>query len=161
MSSKNWLDENVSKEISDYVYNIKIKVGNRSPLITNIKKLLEINYEEIETDLEHLPSILYFFESLLSDQKIVVSTLEYKYESSKSQFFSKMIEKAETDNIKLSVTMIKELVCSDENVLKTAVERIIEQQKLERLRAIVNCLVKKSEHLRSLAGFKREEKGRQ
>ena len=156
----NELDDYLKGEISDHIFRISMKVGNRSTLIKDVRPLLKIDFECLENELESLPAILFFYEALLAEQKSILATLDTRKEFIKSQLTSQIKNKAEEDDVRLSDAKMKNLISGDEKTLQITCEIIQEQRNFDRLRAVVNCLMRKSEHLRSLAGFKRDERTR-
>jgi hypothetical protein len=152
--------EDYKDEISNCIFQISMKVGNRTQLTKNVRPLLEIDFEKLENELEHLPPVLFFYEALLSEQKRTLATLEARKDLIKSKIASELNQKAEESDVKISDAKIRNLVMSDESVLRISCEIIQEQHGYDKLKAVVDCLIKKSEHLRSLAGFKRDERTR-
>jgi hypothetical protein len=153
-----WIKRNIEPGVADYLFNIRINLPNRTLFQRNVRPDLVIDFEDLERQLQELPEMLCFFDSLLAEQRAKVATLEAKKEAIKGDLTDEILDRSKREGVKFSVQAIKDITQADDRMMQTQAE-IIKETKIEhRLRAVVSALQRKSEHLRSLAGFKREEK---
>ena len=153
-----WIIDNVNQDIIEYLFNIRITLPTGQVVQRNVAADLTIDFDDLEKQLEETPEIISFFNMLLAEQTAVVAVLE----RNKSVLRGKIVEKATATakdyKTEFRITDIKMLCESDDQIVEVDMKLVLENKKRDKLKAVVDALVKKSEHLRSLAGFKRDEK---
>lgn len=152
-----WVSKNVTEEIAGYVFNIKLDLDKRTLFQRDVRPDLVIEFDSLEQQLAELPEMLCFFDQLLAEQRAKVATIEAGMEVAKATIIEGLLDSSKQHNIKLSVQTMNNIVYSDERMIVKQAELIRESKRENKLRAVVYALQRKSEHLRSLAGFKREE----
>lgn len=136
---------------------------------TDFMSELEIDYDLLEELLEKAPSQYAMWCFLLAEAECEMSFIERKIKRLRGLFAEAIIkdynEKAKqiSDRTgssvdKLPQWQIKELMESDDDINKEEVRYIIAKRNYIKIKGIVDSLRMKSEHLRSLAGFKRQER---
>jgi len=155
-----WIAKNVDPDVADYLFNLRVELPGRTVFQKDVRPDLRIDFDDLEEELAVLPEQLVFFDMLLAEQRAVVAVLEARKEAVRGQIVSTIQEKARLDGVKLSVQVIKDLALADERMIRVEAEIVNESRKEHKIRALVYALCRKSEHLRSLAGFKREEQRR-
>ena len=152
-----WVTKNIDKSVADYIFTLRVDLPNRTLFQRDVRPDLIIDYEDLIGQLTELPEMLAFFDSLLAEQKVQVAVLEAKREAVRGDLTSEIIENARHNNVKLSIPTIKDIVVGDDRMIQIQAEMILKIRTEHKLKSVVNALQRKSEHLRSLAGFKREE----
>jgi hypothetical protein len=153
-----WVSRHISPEIAEYIFNIRINLANRSLFQRDVRSDLTIDFDGLENQLAELPEMLCFFDQLLAEQRATVSVLEAEQEVTKATIINEIVERSRQQGIKTSVQVMNNIINGDDR-MTLLLARIIKEEKTEnKIRAVVNALQRKSDHLRSLAGFKREER---
>jgi len=104
------------------------------------------------------PEMLAFYDVVLAYQKANVETFERRAEYLKGVITRRLLKEAQAQQVNIRREDLKDLIESEEEINQTKARLILERCRENVLRAIVGSLKAKSENLRSLAGFKREEK---
>lgn len=152
-----WITRNIDPDLSEWLFNIRVKLKDRSLIQRDIRPDVKINYDDLERQLCEVPEMMVFWDLILAEIKAEVATLETRKEALRADIIDEIKQKAEESNVRVSVQIMRDLVNSDDRMLVNAAELIDMQKKEHQIKAIVNALYRKSESLRSLAGFKREE----
>jgi hypothetical protein len=150
--------ESVPKEIRDLLVTIRVKLPNRKVIKQDISPLVDISYDLLEKQLETTPSLYVFWGMIHAEQEMVVAAQELNLKKRTAEIADKMQDLARKDGLKeLRRSDIKDFVDMDEQVLKIRAKMVLEQKTLSKLNVVMDALKMKSEHLRSLSGFKRQE----
>lgn len=154
-----WIDTNIDKDVANYLFNItlnclpqKIGVYQR-----DVRPDLVISFEDLEKQLEETPEMLVFWDMLLASQKARRVTLERKREVLRGYLRRSMLKEAQTQDLRLRAEDLKEVINADKDLVNLEKQIINETYKEDIVRSVVRAIQMKAEHLRSLAGFKREE----
>lgn len=139
-------------DLIDYIINLKLKIDDKY-IKLNILVPLEINYNNIEEDLETISSIYGFWATIHSKYKSMVMQKETRFKSLKSKAAIRFREELHLSK----KTDIEYYVNAANQIRDFEIEIIKLQENLERLRVFIKSVEMKFEALRSLAGFKRQE----
>lgn len=155
-----WVQKNVAPEIAGYLFNIKItSLPQRIGVFQRDSTTdLEIDYDQLEGQLEETPQIIAFYDLLLAEQKAVVATLEREEEVLRGVIAEAILKDARDNNYEVRRSDLENLIEADDTLIRLAAKNILAVRNENRLKAIVNALNAKVDNLRSLAGFKRQEK---
>jgi hypothetical protein len=152
-----WFNENVSTEIADALIRISVKLADNKVVSRDFRPDLEVNYDQLEEQLSTIPSIYAYWAMVMSEQKMVVGILERKIKRRRAVVAQDIFRSSKQEGISLRGTDVKELIESDEKLEGLEAELLIAQKTSGKLWNIVEALRMKSEGLRSLAGFKKQE----
>jgi hypothetical protein len=155
-----WITKNIKKDIADYLFNIRLDcLPDRIGVYQrDIRPDLTIDFEMLEEQLQETQEMLAFWDQLLAEQKAKTAALLRKKEATRGYLVKSMLEEAKDAGVKLRSDDLKHLLCVDKNLIKLEIQIINETRKEDKVRSAVRAIQMKSEHLRSLSGFKREEK---
>lgn len=154
-----WIENNVKKELSSFLFNIKVDLPNHNRVIQrDCRPDLPIDFELLEEQLMETPEMLAFYDVVLAHQKVNVETLERRVEYLKGVITRRLLKEAQAQKVNIRREDLKDLIEAEEEINQTKARLILERCRENVLRAVVGSLKAKSENLRSLAGFKREEK---
>ena len=104
------------------------------------------------------PQIYAFWAMVYSEQRSEVAQLDRILKRRKSEIKQTIIEEAKRRDLpKVTDKVFNDLVEKDEIILKYEMKLIMANRTMGKLYNIVEALKMKSEHLRSMAGFKRQE----
>lgn len=160
----NWFKDNIPTKISDIVCRISLQLSGENVMVDDFLAQLDINYENLEEELEISPSIYAYWVFVLAEAEaqlnIIERNIKYKrgllYSAIVSEYDKKVADIKGADRV--PQWQAKELVESDEDLNKEEMRLILARRNYIKIRAVVDSIKMKAEHLRSLAGFKRQEK---
>lgn len=164
-----WFSKSIPPEVADVICKIKLSVNDGddkkqltfADVITN----LDIDYDALEQQLEEMPGAFTYWCFILAEAEAQVALLErtakYKRGLLQEAIIDKFNEKAESikgvDKLPPQ-WQIKEMIEADKDINEVEIRYIIAKKNQSKIKAIVEGYRMKSEHLRSLAGFKRQER---
>lgn len=149
-----WFAVNVEPEIAEIVIRLKIKLPNRSGTFNrDFRPDISIDYDSLESQMEEIPSIFAFWSSILSEQRAQVAMLERMIKMERGKIFRTLME----GDGSVPKWKVDEHIEGDDDINKLEAKMIVEKRKESKLFVIVDSLKMKSDSLRSLAGFKRQE----
>lgn len=152
-----WFSENIDDKIAKTVIRLKAII-NGQQIERDFRPDLHIDYETLEENLMQTPQIFAFWAMVYSEQKSEVAKLERILRRRKSELKHTVIKEAKNQGLpKVTDKVFNDLVEKDETILKYESQLIIANRVMGKLYNIVEALKMKSEHLRSMAGFKRQE----
>lgn len=155
-----WVTNNIAPEIAGYLFEIKI---TSLPARIGVFKRdsapdLEIDFDLLEQQLEEAPQVVVFYDMLLAEQKAVVATLEREEEVLRGTIAEAILKKARDNNYDVRRADLEDLLEADDQLILLASKKILATKTENKLKAVVNGLNAKIDNLRSLAGFKKQEK---
>jgi hypothetical protein len=152
-----WFDANIDEDIASAMVRVNIKLTSGKEVSRDFRPDLDIVYEDLEKLLEVTPSMFAYWAMVMSEQKMAVGLIERKIKRRRAVIAKKIIDEARAMGVSLRGTDIKELIESDDELEKLEVEFLVAQRTAGKLWNIVEAIKMKSEHLRSLSGFKKQE----
>jgi hypothetical protein len=155
-----WIEQNVDPRINAYLFNIKINdlPNDLGSYQKNIAPDLVVNYEMIEEQLAETPEMMAFWNMLLAEQKIKVEVIERQIRAQRGKITEKLLEQSRQEKVEIRSTESKELINSDGTIQQWETKLLRERKAEERLKVVSESLKYKFDSLRSLSGFKKEEK---
>jgi transcription initiation factor IIF auxiliary subunit len=145
----------IDPDIAEILIEFNITLSDKK-VYRDFRIDVNINYELLEDDLETMPSVYSFWSAILSEQKKKVKHLELKLDIKRSKLLTE-ISKNIKDGVRFTKDDKDNIINVDVDVTKLKIELINAESTLSKLFGIVESLKMKSDHLRSLAGFKRVE----
>lgn len=150
-----WITETLPHDIADYLFNVRVTLDNRkSEFVHDVRDDVMLDYEDLEEQLQETPQMLLTYDLLLADQNAKVAALERRVIALRGNITSRFVK----EDANLRRSDIEDIIESDKNIDDIEKILIVERRNEQRIRAVIKALQMKSEHLRSLAGFKREDK---
>jgi hypothetical protein len=157
-SNDDWVVGDIPEELAKTIFRVRVDLPGRKLVIErDFKADLKIDYDLLEEQLEQNPATFAFWSSVLAEQRFVVAKNERLLARRRAKVCEKAREIAGEDGAKLHKYILDEIVEGDDEILKLQTRLMMANRTLSKLFGIVDALRMKSEHLRSLAGFKRQE----
>jgi uncharacterized protein (DUF1778 family) len=153
---KGWLGE-FEPELVETVFKLRVELPNGKIVTKDFSVDLEIDYDLLEEQLSETPAMFAFVSSMLSEQKYVCAKFERQIARRRAKIIQNANETAQADGMKLHKYVLDEIVEADDTILEYQSQLMLAQRSLGKLYGLVDSMRMKSEHLRSLAGFKRQE----
>jgi hypothetical protein len=153
-----WFAEHVKdQDIANAIVRVRIKLPKNQVVERDFRTDVGINYELLIEQLQEQPSMFAFWSMLLAEQKYLVSQLERLMRLRSISITTSARNDANDKGYKLAKHDLDDLVDADDEYCKLWERHATENRTLSKVFGIVDSLRMKSEHLRSLAGFKRQE----
>jgi len=149
--------DQMPQEIKDLLVRIRISIPGRKPIYADYRPMVEISYEHLEEQLARTPSDFAFWGNVHAEQKMIVDIQELNLRKRKAEVATAMMEQAKKENISPRRSDIADVLETDEEVIKMQAKLAIEERSLNKMNVLMEALRMKSEHLRSLSGFKKQE----
>ena len=118
---------------------------------------LDLDYEILEQQMQHLPSQYAFWAAVYSEVRSKVALQERELKARKGEAITTAQDRARENGIKLPVELVKAVSEADKKVIIADALLQDYQMKCGKLFHMLEALKMKAELARSLAGFKRQE----
>lgn len=151
-----WYETNVPEDIAKQLITLRFPVQD-GVVERDFRPDVEIDYDDLVKQLEETPAMFSFWANLLAEVRKQVAVLERKVKRRKGEVTRTLLDEASTKGVKLRRDDVVDLIEADDLLNKFEAELIMANKHLSKLFAITDAIKMKSEHLRSLAGFKRQE----
>lgn len=156
MTRKGWLAD-FDQSLIETIFKLRVELPNGQVVTKDFSVDLDIDYDLLEEQLGETPAMFAFLSSMLSEQKYVCAKLERQIARRRAKIIQNANETAQTEGMKLYKHVLDEIVEADDDILTYQSQLMLAQRSLGKLYGLVDAMRMKSEHLRSLAGFKRQE----
>jgi len=155
---RDWFSENLSPEITERIIKLRVDMGDGKIVDKDFRPDLKLDYETLEEDLEITPQVFVFWAAVYSEQKAAVARLDRKAKRRRAIAYDLIIQESRKEDWpKVPEKIFRELVEKDDELLRIESQLILANRTMGKLYNIVDAIKMKSDHLRSLAGFKRQE----
>lgn len=153
---KKWYAE-IPDEVRDTLFKIRVKIGPSKILEHNFLPDVDVDYDELEAQLEEIPAKYAYVSSILAEQKAIVQMKERMLLRRKALVTDEILQSSREAGISLRVSDVEKLIEKDDVVTKFDADLIMSRKVENKLIGLVTSIRMKSDSLRSLAGFKRQE----
>lgn len=150
-----WSDT-LSDDLANTVFHIKCRLPHGN-VERNVKSDVEIDYDQLEQQLQDTPTIYAFYSSLLAEAKLDVALKTRKARVRRARAMDELVEAARSQDRNLRRQDLEDLVEADDEYNKLSAELMLAEKAESKLFGVVSALRLKAEALRSLAGFKKQE----
>lgn len=150
-----WWEGNIDTELSDIIVELKASLSGKK-ITKKWVDDLSLNYENIDNDMENIPSIIAFWSAVLAEARREKGIIKMKMDIRKSKILegTKSLIK---EGVKLTVQDKENIVCVDERYIELQKREIDLDATVSKLFGIVDALKIKADNLRSFAAMKRAE----
>lgn len=153
-----WFDSHIPEDVAKKIIRIKVAVGDNKTVERDFRPDLRIDYETLEEDLSTIPQQFAYWAMVYSEAKAEVAKLERIAKRRKAVVMDALIKEANKEGVtRVSREVLKDLVEQDVELIRIDGKIILMNRTMGKLWNIVEAMRIKSEALRSLAGFKRQE----
>jgi hypothetical protein len=154
-----WLKDNVDPKLVEYLFRIRITdIPNIGVYQHNVADDLALDFEQLELQLEQVPEQIAFWNMLHAEQKSKVEILDRRIKTIRGQVTERLLKEARDSKIELRSNDLKEILNCDKGVLELDAQLLAQKKVLDKLDVVVDGFIRKFDALRSLAGFKKEDK---
>lgn len=145
--------KDLPEDTKQFMTILKVEVNGKTNKFS-IEEDLEINYDDIEGELERLPNNYFMWAMVYSEAKEQKEVISKKIEKRKGILYE-AIQKEGYKNLRRSD--IDDLMAGDKMLEELNVKLIMKNKQCQKLWYVLESLKMKNENMRSLAGFKRQE----
>jgi hypothetical protein len=154
-----WFKEHVPPELArGTMFKFSIKLPNGTVVNINLIDDIDINFEILEEQHERIPAQYMYWASVYSELRSAVAILELKMRSRRQAVVRKILDEFKVCGVKPTDKQTTSLIDGDDELIRKEAELAILQKNCGKVYHMVEAIRLKSEHSRSLAGFKRQEK---
>lgn len=143
------------------IFRFQINLPDGRTIQVDLTKDIDIDYDNLEDQMSDLPAMFTFWSCIYSELKYVVITTERRIRARRGVLYDEATTQARIHSVKLTETQIKVIADADETLNSLEAELAMFQKHTGKLYFMVEALKMKSELVRSLAGFKRQDKDMQ
>ena len=152
-----WYND-IPQEIRDTIWRVRTRLPGVGDFEHNFQPDVDVDYDELEVQMEEIPSIFSYASGILADVKTMVSLKKLKLKRARASIVQQIYDDARRNNRNPPRQKdIDDLIESSEEVTKATAELIQAERVESKVFGMVQALRMKAEVLRSLAGFKRQE----
>ena len=146
----------IDSDLSDILFRIQLKVGDKE-FEGDVRPDLKVDYDNLEEQMERIPSQYAYWGMVYSEAKRTVAILDKRARLRRGQVARELLNMAREEKIRLHRGDIEDLVETDAALLKLEISLADANRTAGKLWNVSKALEIKSDVLRSLAGFKRQE----
>lgn len=156
-----WISENIPADIQSGLFQFRVKLTNGNTVKVDLRTTIDVDYELLEEELQTTPQHYVWWSSLYSEAKAMVAVVERAIKVRRGVIIEAIQEEMKREGVKLPEKVFQSIVDKDETIGKLEEQLIVAQRTAGKLWHMVKAIEMKSEHLRSLSGFKRQEREQQ
>lgn len=150
-----WWNSNIDSDISELIVQLNITFNGKK-IEKNWIDDLSLNYEHIDDDMEHIPSILAFWSAVLAEARREKSLIEMKMDIRRAKVMESFKDLIK-DGVKLTVQDKENIINVDSTYLSLRKTYIDVDTTVSKLFGIVDAIKAKADNLRSFSAMKRAE----
>ena len=159
MSEHNWIESNVPDEILDStLFKFKITLPNGNVVDVDMTKDIDIDYEILEQQCEDIPAQYTFWAAIYSELRLASAIYERRVKSRRGVLTDIAIREASDAKVKITDAQMKVIIETDEVLNKLEMQLALSQSKTGKVYHMVEAIKMKCDLIRTLAGFKRQDK---
>ncbi len=153
-----WIAENAPELADTELFKFSVKLPGGRVIKIDLLQDVDIEFDDLEQHLEQIPAQYVFWASIYSELKHKVTWLDKKISVRRRAVARTTIEQYKSLNIKLTDKQFGVIVDGDEQIIRLDAELALANRNLGKIYHMVEAIRMRSEHCRSLAGFKRQER---
>jgi hypothetical protein len=152
-----WIQDNLSDDLANLLFKIRVELPNDNVIEKDIKPDVMIDYDMLEEQLAETPAIFAFWSSIFSELKLEVARLNQQLIRRQAKIYDAVKKESQKHDTKFAKYELEEIVELDDKILDLRNKVMVAERNVSKVYAIIESIKMKSEHLRSLAGFKKQE----
>jgi len=154
-----WVNEHLPPDLANSkAFKFTITLSNSQKIEIDLFHDIDVDYDMLEHQMERTPAQLVYWGAILSEVKCQVAMFDRRADSRKGFLVDSIQQIAKKDNLKMTDKQMVLLIEKDEDLIRLE-EAVVKLEAQERkLYYMVEAVKMKADMLRSLAGFKRQER---
>lgn len=155
MSSNKWWIKTVDSDIRDIIIRLRVKLNGKE-IDKDWTDDLSLDYENLDEDMENIPSIIAFWSAVLAEARKEKSLIDMKMDIRRANVLDS-IKDLIKDGVKFTVQDKENMVNVDQTYITLRSRLINADLAVSKLFGIVDALKVKADNLRSFSAMKRAE----
>lgn len=158
-SRPTWISKHLPPEIvKSGLFVFKVKMIDGTTVKVDITNDIEIDYEDLERQMDQVPGQYVWWASIYSEAKAMVTLLERRIKIRRGVLIEAALQMAHEAKTRLTDKQAEKVVETDDKLNKWEISLAVLQKNVGKLFHMVKAIEMKSELLRSRSGFKRQER---
>ncbi len=154
-----WIQEHVPAEVvNSGIFRVKFILINGTEVDVDIMNNIEIRYELIEQQLAEAPTQFLWWSALYTEAKAMVALVEKRIKTRKAVLTDVALKEAAEAKVKLTEKQVSTIVEQDSVLENLDAQLIVLQKNASKLWYTTQAVIMTAENLRSLSGFKKQER---
>jgi hypothetical protein len=154
-----WFAEHVPAEVAQgEIFRFDITLRNGHVISIDLLQDIDIDFDILEEQHERVAAQYVFWATIYSEVRASVATLELKLRAKRTAIARMLSAKFKQENQKLTDKQFTAVIDGDPDLIRLEATLAIAQRNCGKVYHMVQAISMRSEHCRSLAGFKRQEK---
>lgn len=158
MGKNAWFDKHIDPDIADAVIRLIVRLPNGSTVERDFRSDLHIDYDNLEHMLEEMPSLFAFWSMVLAEHRALVALQTRAVLIRRAELVREITDSARDAGVSVRRSDLDDLIEGDVELSKKSAALIKLKRTESKLFGIQDALKMKMDSMRSLAGFKREER---
>jgi len=153
-----WFKENIPSEVSDSsLFKFKILVRKDQVVEVDMRSDLDVDYVNIQQELEESPSVFAYWASIYSELKMQCTKIERQIKTRRGRLVEEIINDATQNGVRLTDKQVGLIIEADEVLNGLETKHMILQKHTGKMWFMVEAIRMKADNLRSLSGFAKME----
>lgn len=153
-----WVTEHLPEELAtSKLFRFEVKLPGQD-ITVDLFQDIDIDYDDLENQLERTPAQYMYWASIYSELRGIVAVFERKIRARRGVLTQEIIDEARKEEVKITDKQVASIVDKDEQLLKLEENFDTVQKNTGKVYHMLEAIKMKSEQMRSLAGFKRQER---
>lgn len=156
-----WVSEHIPEElVNSTIFRFRITLPGKQPIRAEVDLLadLDVDYEDLEQQMSQIPSIYAYWAAIYSELRRITATLERAIKARRGAAVAHIVEEGRNSQTKLTDKSVAMLLEKDTKLDELEHQLNKVNMNVGKLYHMLEALKMKADMLRSLAGFKRQER---
>jgi hypothetical protein len=155
-----WFTANLPAELLETsLFKFKIACQNGPTIEVDMRPDLDVDYNDVISQLEETPSIFAYWAAMYSEMKMRVALTEREVKRHRAKLIATALEQAKAADVKISVKQVEAIVEGDPRLSQLETKLALFEKHTGKMYLMIEAIRMKSENLRSLSGFVKIEMG--
>ncbi len=142
---------------NDTVFRFTITMPNKSKIEVDLLADVDPDYDNLIEQLQSLPGQYTYYATLYSELKSQIATFERAVKTRRGKQLEYIVRTSSAKGVKLTDKQSQSLLEADDEVIKLEAKLILLNKTCGKLYHMIEAMRLKSEHLRTLSVFRRQE----
>ncbi len=153
-----WFDDYVQEDVvHSSLFQFTIETADKQKIDVDMVADLDIDYDILRDQLEDTPAIYAYWSAMYSEMKMQTALLERRIKAKRGKLIDAAVKEAARADVRITQKSLEMIIESDETLNKLEIRLLLMQKHAGKMFAMIQAIQMKSDNLRSLAGFARQE----
>jgi len=154
-----WIENNIPTALADSsMFVFKVRFLNNTEQDIDILADLDIDYDLLEEHLEQIPAQYMYWAAVYSELKSATTMADIKVTKRRAALSTSTLDEFKKKGVKLTDKQLMYVIEQDAVLIRCQAELAMAQKNTGKVYHMLEAIRMRSEHCRSLAGFKRQDK---